>query len=612
MSWHFDGHAGTPTAGTPSGILLRLLRRARPAARRAQAESRLGVIAGELRHLNSSTEKDFLAAGKQLHIIVNACKQIADDLAHLAGVFSGDNEARSMAVLHEMQMHFRGVEASIASSGAVFATIRQSGLDTNRALSGLDRILPELRAVGTATKIEAARLGSAGSGFEMVANEVQTLTQRIGADVRAVVEAAAGLNHRIEGSLRTLNEMNGRQGRQLPETLASLVQAVERMQDGEKRALAVTEVMKVQSAGIEESISRLVTEIQFHDITRQQIEHVIEALDLLRGQTGQSEWGDRNDAAAALAVQVSQLEHAATTFGDSTAQIDAELGRIADRVAKMAKTCRAFWGARGDGHDNLFLELERSLSAVLGQYSACAEAESAMREASRDLSRTLHQMRETASGVDSIDAEMQRVALNATIRAAHIGAQGMALGVLADSIHALARCCGQQAGEVVRLLDAMLGASASLVETESAGCGESGAVEAGGSAQVSRTLGGVHAASEAAFARLQRVDALCARLGEDVAQLRGRFEARELFAQTVGSAVLSLHGMLGGLDHAGKSGHALGSRVDTLSGAYTMAKEREIHARVTGLPEMAVPAVATAVGAAPAGESEFGENVELF
>ena len=603
MATRTDSLAGPLEANEPSWSLTSLLRRLRPGAAPEASGAALLSVVQHLRQLNQGTEKDFLAAGEELTTILATERQVTEDLTELARAFSRESGGRNIEALSQMRLHFQRVEDSIRSGRETFVVVRGAGSEVGKALSGLERILPELRAVGTATKIEAARLGAAGRDFAMVAEEVNRLTQQIGTDVNAVVEASTALNRRIDGSVKALSELSERQIRELPEAVNGLLQAIDGMNAGQNRALGVTEQMRLQSAAVEECISRLVTQLQFHDIVRQQIEHVIEAVEALK-QAGHK---PTHDTGTTLEIQVSQLENASATYSHSTSEIACELGKIIERVGAMAGFCRDFFSA-GAGQESVFLSVEKSLSSVLGSYRECTESEQSMAEAARLLASTLRQMRESAASVDSIDVRMQRVALNATIRAAHIGNQGQALGVLADNIHALARMCGARAGSVVELLEKMMEAAAELDSGATAGA----AGDDGSSLQVKAALGDMHSASEAAFSRLQRVELLCMRLEAGVTELRGRFGSPEQFTDAVEGAARSLR-ELAGTARSTRTGATESSQLAHLSGAYTMQKEREIHALVTGAARKEGEAVEVPVTEPPpVAESEFGDNVELF
>ena len=185
-------------------------------------------------------------------------------------------------------------------------------------------------------------------------------------------------------------------------------------------------------------MSEVISSLQFHDITRQQIEHVIDVFDEL-GSEGLRDTGRDNDVANVL--------------GDT--------GRPPDRSARPCEKRDAFrrgeddgWPSRDSGQpignaerngkpligvagkeDSSFLsDLNHSVSFVIGSLSRNAETDTELAGAVNHVSGLIQNVSAFVNDIEEIASEIELIAINAQIRAARTTGNGGALGVLAEAI----------------------------------------------------------------------------------------------------------------------------------------------------------------------------------
>ncbi len=211
----------------------------------------------------------------------------------------------------------------------------------------------------------------------------------------------------------------------------------------------------------------------------------------------------------------------------------------------------------------------------------------------------------TIEAIEDVGAEIELIAINASIKAAHTGTAGAALGVLALAIQRLSADARRQTDAVARILKTIFEASRTLQETASRHNDQSASRQV--VEELDSALGGTRACSQRSLALFQGLRDASASLGERAAAIaRGidfdtdigpRLAAirRALLEQ---ASVASAHAPAGG----GRS-----ARLRGLYDQYTMEAERAVHEAALGLaPTAATPAGATDTGGA------FGDNVELF
>ena len=174
--------------------------------------------------------------------------------------------------------------------------------------------------------------------------------------------------------------------------------------------------------------------------------------------------------------------------------------------------------------------------------------------------------------IRGIEIRIQRIALNAAIRAAHTGAAGDALVTIAGAMQSMAAESSGHTEEVWETLEAMRLA----VRCQ---WGEAGPDGAAGVARVAAemglSMGDLHSDSEISFARVAQIAELSERLAAGLAEARASFTAGAVFAPVAAHALAGLERVAAQFGAPAGSEH---SGLDALSARYTMQAEREVHA----------------------------------
>ena len=542
-----------------------------------------GVIA-DLENLNRSTERDFLAVGEKLMEFRGCARRIASDMAALTGLTSGEQGRNAAQALECVLEHSHAIRARIEASGESLETVRALARRLRQAFSGLTHAVATFRTLCTLTRIETSRLGATSAGFADLAEEVRPLSESIQASGELVLAAAATLDQGVEKALRNAVNLRQEQLRELPELIAAVREGMQAFTAQQQRAAEATVRQTAQYEELGAAVDDLVRSIQFHDITRQQIEHVMEALRPVSGREAPGR--------SLVALQSSQLQSAGRVFASAVEGIERDLEAVAARLESMAEASLLLTGGGEHEQDSFFVRMEGCFSAVLQAVAACAAADAGMPATVRTIEELAARMRTSIDEIGNVEIRIQHIAINATIRSAHIGAGGDPLSVIAGVMQKMVADSGAKTQDAAGALAAIGDATHSLSRDEDP------QKDAGEACQfLRRAIMEMHSASELSYSRVKQIAEMRARLAADIHALRSGFRAGVLVAGVLQRAYGELDRIAAILpeDQEGAPG------LDQLAGRYTMQTERDVHQ----LALQGAPAEAAA-------EEPLGDNVELW
>jgi methyl-accepting chemotaxis protein len=311
--------------------------------------------------------------------------------------------------------------------------------------------------MGITTRIETERLGLFNMGFEHLADEVTTLGENISKkakEVQSSIRMILGfvkVNQTNLVSLRTKH-----QGLQLS-VAKNLNEDLQLLSEKHEVLVNVVENINRQSQDSVHSVNTIVGAIQFHDITRQQIEHVVEALRDLH--TRLTEGGNDDPMSYLILVcelQPAQLQRARFEFMNAILSLISSFGNLSNTVDMMqAESREAIGFADGDG-STFFNVIGSNLQNVT---KALVEGERGIHEFLNSLEQietVVDNMKKYMDEMSEAGDEVELLALNSRVRAAKTRERGAALGVIAESIQRISIMAEIHITEVVRNIGALV------------------------------------------------------------------------------------------------------------------------------------------------------------
>jgi hypothetical protein len=236
----------------------------------------------------------------------------------------------------------------------------------------------------------------------------------------------------------------------------------------------------------------------------------------------------------------------------------------------------------------------------------CGYGQAAAQVISGTLSEPIGRMWESIKAIQAVEVQMQRMGLNANIRAAHVGIAGDSLTVLSRNMQHLALECGQRSDGLIEGLGSMSAAADRL-----SGQGESSSVNSRGSQDactegLRAAVADLHSSSECSLVQTARIVDCGARLREDLAATRESFSIGVLFSEAVSRVRVTLQ-QIGDRSESGFPGDDAEALAESAAN-YTMQSERDVYEGATKPPD----AVTAGVAPPESAPKEAGEDVEFF
>ncbi len=577
----------------------------------AEWRDRLAALTRLLRELERQSEGEFLAIGEQLQCFHERCTSIAARSDEIAGEITGRAIAGARdgltRLVDDLERHFE--QASGVSGGfrETLAAILETLRAADRSLANFEKLIRMLRMLGISTKIESARLTTEDTGFDTLSAAVAKLSVRIDERLSALCEQKARLAARVQRTQERLAAIEGERRSNSREIFAKIRHGLAALAQTHEHGSAAAARAARASGDIAGNIAQVVVGLQFHDITRQELEHAREALEELAAEL-EEPGGVPALFAGICELQAAQVVRSRDSLCAAVDEVVRNIAGLAPNVSRIADETRDVTGMLDRGGHSFLDDLRSALEPVIGRLAVDAEG---MRELERVLAGVAEatgQMSGFVQEIERVGSEIEKIALNANVKAAHIGREGATLGVLAEAIQRLSVDTRHETEAVSAPLREVLAVAGTLGgRAHDALAAGDGASAGGGGERLRTLLLALRGMNGRVLELLSGLDAETPALARDIAAAVGRIGVHRAARETLGHVAAEL-GALAGLARAVAPPETEADRdgLARLQARYTTRGERKVHAAVSDGSD--------AAGAAEAGlgADDLGDNVELF
>ena len=584
-------------------------------------QPRLSKIAGDLSSISKDTEDEFLKIGKNLQEFLSVFTENssrASSIAQFIESGSGFN-INSFGELFENARKDTESSAEAISNGISSMSASMSNIEKVADLRlFLKKLSRSITILGSLIRIETARVGKAEftiitSGIDDLAKQIEEGTNDIAISSK---EAKVSIKEIIKKMTECIEDLKKGLGISR-ERLNDILNEVGRMATQAQWACKRIDGRAVQ---IRSEISEVVGDLQYHDICRQQMEHVSEALIDLASKISGINKKSGNELTAfcrliieTIWIQLSQLEQVINKTAASYDGISTHLSRVADLTEAQAEETEDLL-AEEESESRKIIKINNEISSLSNLISNLKDMTTNLIDPVSKATDNIGKMSEQLLKVEAIRDNINLLALNAIVKVARASDTGRGLEVLAEQIKNLSKSAKEEISRGEEVINATLNNSAELKENLSKDLKKQLLL----TDQIcTKTNGAVEEllnADKKLMQLISEVTKIAQNLQNDIFAQISEICFVDIIKSRVGSVVTKLKEMVNEiLEKVSDVNEAELDEIlpdlNSLKKHYTMQSERDAHesrfeGRDKNNEEISEPAKGT--------ESALGDNVELF
>jgi len=245
------------------------------------------VFTKQLRDVIDQTENAALSMGESFMGISERANALAGTAGDAFRMFAAEGGGESMT-----EVSRRTMIGVIESMNSIVPTLREALEQMETIIQqtrGIGQIVTEIEGIADQTNmlalnaaIEAARAGEHGRGFAIVADEVRKLSDRSNSAASQIRKNTIAVERdvtRIHANFHAVCDASAEKSKTAEDEVS---QALRNIDDTVRTAGERMNALSTDTEAIAREIGNIVVSMQFQDITRQRIEHVIEPLERLK------------------------------------------------------------------------------------------------------------------------------------------------------------------------------------------------------------------------------------------------------------------------------------------------------------------------------------------
>ena len=578
-----------------------------------------------LRQLAGSTEHDFLQIGSQMQGIYQHSITLSQTAHHLAEAASGERirvlMGRLRQSLREMEEYFEQARSRNSSRCAGLSSVKNSLQEMIEPLRWFKKMKKYLYIFEVSIKIESTYMGEMQSEFANLAVDINKLSKQIVEKSIIIDENRNILSSIITNNILNINESKSIQETVIDSTIKETESSIDKLEYANQHFSSLGNKISAVSDENSENISVIVQSMQFHDIYRQQVEHVIETLEGLMASCIEAQTGDADTDHRELIIKIgdacelqeAQLQFASINLYEAVSAIVSNLRDIGAAQERLTGEIYTQTGVIDTSSIAFIGDVGEHMASITNLLATCTDTNRKMAAIMAEVTGTVDTITAFVSDIEDIGHEIIQISLNARIKAACTGKEGAALSALSEEI-------GQLSSEAVQRTD-LITETLTAIQTIT---GDLSAEAGNDDTNLSDTLSGVETELNETLIILKNMESellsLFPRLQTQVNSLTREIEQITDSIDVHDRTRRMADEVLAGLQQVFTQARTLHPASDAfkedlrlMGKHYTMESERRIHEDIAGKHGgRAAKSPKPALREPKPADSEFGDNVDLF
>lgn len=579
---------------------------------------KLKGMAAQLHTISKETEDEFLALGSNLQVFSSGCSKSSSDAAAIVTMIEGENGLN----IHALKSLFGQAHDEVETCASFVANGLNGMADLLPRIDDiielklfLERLARSVGILGTLMKTETARITE--DDFTTMTAVVDELGLDIERNTDEIDTTARSVKSLLVSSRNEMHTKTSRFNEALQTNKMSIHNIFEEINAMTTQAAQSCRRIEDRATQVSPEIGKVVAALQYHDICRQQMEHVGEVLEDVASKIASS--GEEGKAALpqwiinALTIQISQLEHVTSETSNSAATIAAHLSTVADLAKDQAREIETVLDESGTGGDRI-TKIQSALEFLSATLSESKIMITDVSGTVSDANSSISALSRQVENIKEISENINILAMNTILKSSRTGETGKGLGVLANEIRKLSIAAQTKIMKGTETITAILKSSADLEKALSDDFSKKLLSTDEIILQTERSLKELTEIHDKIKRAVDRIICDIKSLEADITRIVSGITFGTTVKTRLDTIIDDLRAML---DEAVKSvpdgaeafSHA-SHNLHELAHRYTMQSERKVHEEVLN-------AIRKSDGSVPAeqnktGSSGLGNNVELF
>jgi methyl-accepting chemotaxis protein len=246
------------------------------------------VLTEQLKAVISQTDS---AAEGLIAAFFGINRQSKKQLQSVNELFGNLSQKSGGNTLTETQSELQVLKGNFSAMTNFFGKSIEMITDVVSQLSKVDQFALKIKKIGQMTNIlalnaaiEAAQTGEAGNGFKVIAAEINSLSKDSSDSIKEITEITEKLTNNVNLIKQELESVNLEAEKICSQTQNLFEMAMGQIGETLRDATEKMGTITSNAQDLNKEISNIVVSIQFQDITRQRIEHVISPLESLQNE----------------------------------------------------------------------------------------------------------------------------------------------------------------------------------------------------------------------------------------------------------------------------------------------------------------------------------------
>jgi uncharacterized protein YukE len=534
-----------------------------------------------IENVASHIEDAFAQVGNHLGRGHAMFQELNGSLAALSQELSGAKTEGASVAVQDIASRLNELADALPAESALLACIGKSATEVSSLLLPLFKQIQMITIIARSARIEAASLDGDRDSFIDFTREAFDLAKSVQHSVERCSRDQELLSEAVKTALGRQKDFETLYRAQLLSAGADLTSAYSGMKDQQNKSVHLADLTSASAKRIAEAVGSSIISLQAGDSTRQRLEHISRGLRIAAG----SDVGivpsptDADDDSQRMLV-ICQLQ--AAQLKDSVSEFDTDIGRIGRSLKALLVDAtgmvghgRSLIGGHGDDTSSFLADIKQTLAQASALIGTCETAGRSVDEALAVVEDTLGKFRHAISGLSEAVVDIILVGMNASLKAGHLGVRGSAFVVIANELKATADQVSGGTGRLKPILDRIEQSANDLKQLR----------VNGDSTQLAKLEPSILHAIREIEAGNEQLGQLMNRLVQDGAQFEGLMTGAQALVTALGDASATLPSVHTRLESIGATLKtvSLGASdevvLNDLLAHYTMARERDVHAR---------------------------------